>query len=380
MLNVAVIGLGGFAGEHHRAVAALEAEGVCRLVACADPGRARMGDEIARYRLIERGVAMYDTLDDLLAAGHDLDVVGLPTPIHLHAEQHAACVARGLAVYLEKPPTLWPPELEEMIARDNAAPFATHVGFNFVGDPFRLALLDRIRSGEFGPLRTVTLRGTWPRDDAYYARNNWAGREWVHGRPVFDSPIGNALAHYVQNVLMWADSDVVNVEAQLFRAREIETFDTVFAQATMANGVTLRLGVTHTFGENFQRETLVFDAVTITSDAWDRIGILQAGVEARGTRLGEEMLRSDWTYPQAIIENFRAYFEYVRGERAAPVTPLTACRNFVALHADAYATSGGGHPFDPERVTDHNGCRMVAGLADELDRFVEDGVWPSSSQ
>ena len=50
---------------------------------------------------------------------------------------HKAIVARGLACYLEKPPTLWPDELAQMIATDADARFATNVGFNFTIEPAR---------------------------------------------------------------------------------------------------------------------------------------------------------------------------------------------------------------------------------------------------
>lgn len=361
-LRVAVAGLGGFAGSHHAALEILEARAECRVVATCDPDVPARGAEIERFHLAARGVMV---LPDL-AAMLDLspDVVTLPTPIPLHAAQHAAVRAAGAFCYLEKPPTLWWPEYREMVERDGGT---TQVGFNFVGDPFRQKLRERIQSGEFGPLHAATFLGLWPRGAEYYARNEWAGRLTVGGRPVLDSCIGNAMAHYVQNLLFWTGQEVEGVRAWLARAHPIESYDTAFVEATVAGGARLRIGATHTGTLNFDRETVELREARIVFDSWR-----SARIEWRDGRT--EPVDSSIPDQGAMLrENLSEYFAFVRGERARPATRLEDCEGFVALCGLALVSSGGIADLGGAEAGSH---RVVEGLEDRLRAFVDNGAWP----
>jgi predicted dehydrogenase len=380
-VRVAVVGLGGFAGSHHGAVRELEREGACKLVATCDPRHTELVDAIQTFELRERGVHIYGDLDELLAAhGGALDVVTLPTPIPLHAGQHRAVVRAGAACYLEKPPTLWWPEFQDMLGVEEEAVRSTQVGFNFVGDPMRRALKERILAGEFGALQGATLFGIWPRDRAYYTRNDWAGRLNAMGKPVMDSPTGNAMAHYVQNLLFWCGSPAVEsvaipreVQARLFRAHPIESFDTAFVAATLEGGAWLRIGVTHTGqGGHLERETIHCESAAIVVDSWH-----SARVEYRDGRVEE--VRSPYAdHGELLRENLRAYFAYVQGERERPVTGLVDSEGFVALNHVAFLAAGSVEDFPEDRL-DRNaetGRVGVAGLEEELLAFVDEGRGP----
>ena len=350
MLTVAVAGLGGFAAEHHAALAILEAQGVCRVVAACDPDPTLEG---GRFRFAERGVGVYASLEALLAA-HRPSLLTLPTPIPLHAAQHAMAVEAGVACYLEKPPSLWWPEFQAMRGIDRGA---TQVGFNFVGDPFRRSLKGRILAGEFGALREATLHAVWPRDAAYYARNDWAGRLRVGERWVLDSCIGNALAHYVQNLLFWCGTEGVDsvgrvreVRAWLGRTRPIESYDTALVEAQVEDA-TVRIGATHGAGANSDRETLVFERARITFDRWDRARID-----------GGETIASEIPDQGALLRhNLAQTLDFVAGRRDRPTTRLADAASFVALCDLALVSSGAIHE--------------VRGL--DLGGFVEEGRWPA---
>ena len=336
-------GLGGFAGEHHAALARLEEEGVCRVVATCDPDPATVAAQGERFRLAERRVEVFPSLEALLAA-HRPDLLSLPTPIPLHAEQHAMAVEAGVAVYLEKPPSLWWPEFEGMVAID---PGTTQVGFNFVGDPFRRSLKERILAGEFGRLREARFLAVWPREAAYYARNGWAGRLRTGGRWTLDSVIGNAMAHYVQNLLFWCGRDGVGevreVRAWLGRTRAIESYDTALVEADV-EGVTVRIGATHAEGANSDRETLVFERGSIVFDRWDR------------ARIGAETVVSAFPDQAALLRH--NLWETLE---SGPTTRLVDSSSFVALCGLALVSSGTIH----------------TGGAHDLQGFVEAGRWPS---
>ena len=119
--RIAIVGMGGFAGLHHSTLLRLEERGHARLVATCDPRAAAFAVEQETWRLATRGVRVFPTFGEMLAANRDsLDLVAIPTPIPLHAEMHAAVTALGLPCYLEKPPTLDHAELERMISADRA--------------------------------------------------------------------------------------------------------------------------------------------------------------------------------------------------------------------------------------------------------------------
>lgn len=381
-VRVAIIGMGGFARTHHEAISHLEREGVCRLAATCDV-RPDLHDDFTRAQdFAGRGVRVYDDWETMLAQEtHRLEMVTVPTPVPLHLPMHKAVVARGLACYLEKPPTLWPDELAQMIATDANAPFATNVGFNFTIEPARQALKRRLLSGEFGRLQSVALCGLWPRGSQYYARAPWAGRLFLNGTPVLDSPIGNALGHQLQNVLMWAGerdaldwADVATLEAELYRAHPIESFDTVFVAARTGSGVTIRIAASHACDNDAARhyEEVVCEGATIRysiGKSWQirhSDGKHEAGESERGVN---------------AIENLRQYFAYLAGNEPRPLNRLVDSLPFVRFHSLCFVASQTITAVKPaqrqvQRDAEGNELRAIIGIGEACQRFVQTGAWP----
>ncbi len=346
-IRVAVIGLGGFAQTHHRALLELEREGLCRLVAACDPQPDAFADVRAQWAFDTRGVAVYDHYLTLLDAhASALDLVTLPVPIPLHAEMHRACVERHVAVYLEKPPTLDPEEFDAMLEVERRACRATAIGFHMMADPARLAVKERIARGEFGRVRRATFVGLWPRSSAYYRRNNWAGRLLMNGRMVLDSCAGNAMAHYLNNLCFWAGDEaarswraVERVEAELYRAHPIEGADTVFARGQFAGGAEMRLALTHACsGPTRQAEVVECERAVIEYVSPEEIHI-------RRTDGPDETLRPD---PCPLVkESLRADVEYVAGRRETPCQRLAESAPFVGFHALLYVSARRIHTVQP---------------------------------
>lgn len=382
-IRVGIIGMGGYAARHHEALLQLENAGEARLVCTCDPAPANFAAKAAEWKLAGRGVPVHDDYRKMLDkhAG-ELDVVTVPTPIPLHAEMHRAGVERGLAVYLEKPPTLDPRELETMISTDAKAKIPTLVGFNFITEAPRQAIKRRLIQGEFGPLREVRLLGLWPRPTAYFTRNGWAGRlVGDDGRLILDSCVGNALSHHVHNVLHWAGTGgqdrwaaPTKVRASLLRAHDIQGADTFFLSVDTDTGVPVRIALSHAcIGPHLHRETLVCDRATISYVTHDRADIRwrDGGVET--VKLGEF---------DAQVENFRAFFACFRSGAARPPTTLPDSRPFVHLHALAYIAAGQIQRFPAElaaKVTgddNHATFVPVRGIHEAVERFLDDGTWP----
>jgi predicted dehydrogenase len=110
--------------------------------------------------------------------------------------------------------------------------------------------------GRLGKIESFSLVGLWPRPTSYYRRNNWAGRLQQEGRPVMDSPVNNAFAHFINLALFWAGDSldrpgtVEKLTCELYRTHEIESFDTVCARAQLSNQARLYFFLTHSCVED----------------------------------------------------------------------------------------------------------------------------------
>ncbi len=378
--RITIIGMGGYAARHHQTVLRLERAGLCVLRATCDPRSYAFAETAKGWCLEERGVRVYDDYRRMLAShAKETDIVIIPTPIPLHAEMHRAAVEAGLAVYLEKPPTLDPQELEAMIARDARARVPTLVGFNFIAEPARRALKQRLAAGEFGAVRSVGLKGLWGRSAAYYDRADWAGRlVGPDGRLILDSCLGNALSHHVHNVLHWASpaaegfAEPTRVRCDLRRAHVIDGPDTVFLSADTDVGVPLRIVLSHACdGVETHRESVMCDRAEIHYET-NR----QATVNWRDGRT--EFVSLGNFDPQE--ENLLALAACLRGDRAKPPTTLADSRPFVRLHALAYVSSKRIQEWPEEdvlrSVQGAAGFLRISRLREAADAFLEHGKWP----
>ncbi len=383
-LRIAVIGMGGFAARHHDAIMALEAEGMCRLCCTCDPAIDTFDERRQQLQFDRRGVRLFhDYLDMLDRCRAELDVVTIPTPIPLHAPMHQACVERGLAVYLEKPPTLDIDELERMLAVEKNARHETMVGFNFIVEPERQALKRRLVDGEFGTVRCVTVYGHWPRNTAYYQRAGWAGRLMLEERPVLDSPMGNALAHYVHNGLFWAGTNelfdwgrIEQVEAELYRAHDIEGTDTVFVRAGISGGPEMRLTLSHACAagnRHYERISCEGAEIEYIVNRREEEG---PPITIRPHNAPEEEITTPT--PASTTLNLRTYCEYVRGTKPRPPTRLEDSRPFVELNDLAYLAAGNIATIPASfRETHDDGFLSVSGLKQAMDEFAAHGIMPS---
>ncbi len=383
-VRVGIIGMGGFAGAHHQALLKLESLRQSRLVCACDPRADAFAEQQAKWRFTDRGVRVFTDYRDMLdACGHELDVLVIPTPITLHAEMHRAGVERGIPVYLEKPPTLDPDELEAMIACDAQAKKATLVSFNFIIEKPRQSLKARLLAGEFGRLHEARLNVRWPRATSYFTRNDWAGRlQGADGRLILDSCMGNAMAHFVHNLLYWTGvdgqmnwADLRQVRAELYRAHRIEGADTFFVQAATAGDVALRIALTHACSaETCQVEELHCANAVIRYVVGSHYEIRRAD----GTVEREQLPPFD-----SVVDNHLAYYRYLRGETDRPATRLVDSRPFVHINNLAYVSTGAITTFPADRTSlvrnpqDNGEYHEVEGLAAALNDFLEKGTWPS---
>ncbi len=249
--KVALVGVSGFGSIHYgdimRAVNAGRVEIACATVINQD-------EEAEKCATLRRcGCSLFTSANDMFRefAGK-VDVCFLPVGIGLHAPMSIAALRSGMNVMLEKPLTGTVQEADEIIAACQETGHFVAVGYQHMYQPQAHDMKCAILSGRIGSLKTVRGIGLWPRGRLYYTRNNWAGKLRTSTGWILDSPVNNALAHYLNLVCYLGGSsqdemvDLNTLEAGLYRANpEIESFDTAFLKMKSAQGVDMLFVASH---------------------------------------------------------------------------------------------------------------------------------------
>jgi predicted dehydrogenase len=301
----------------------------------------------------------------------------------VHGEQHRACVKHGIACYLEKPPTLDPQELEAMITVETGARFATQVGFNYISQAWRQGLKRRVQAGEFGALRRVAFKGLWRRSQTYYARNRWAGKLVLGDAIVLDSCCGNAMAHYLHNLLFYAGTDGLMawaapkfVQAELYRANPIEGADTIFARGILEDDIEFSIAASHACEPTFTHAELI-------QCERAEIEIPQEG--SFTIRHLDGRMESGSTDHRGLRDNLQEYCAYLAGNGKGIATTLQNCRPFVHLNALLYIAAGHIETVYPahaslRRVADDvRDTFCIPGIEALCEQFIRTGQFPSQS-
>lgn len=212
-------------------------------------------------RLARLGVPVFPSFEAMMAAlAGEVDLVMLPTGIQWHAPMALAGLRAGAHVLVEKPAAATVQDVDAMISAQAEAGRLVAVGFQELYVRAVRDIKRRVLGGELGPLRRIVVRGQWPRSSAYYARNGWAGRLRVDGAWVLDSPANNAFAHFLMMALFWAGpalgaaATVGELEAELYRAGPIGSFDTISARLRVERGVEILVHASHAGEEEFAPE------------------------------------------------------------------------------------------------------------------------------
>lgn len=356
----AVTGMGNYAGRIINLLLGQESsvDHPPRLVAVtsSDPGR---HPEMAE-RLAAHGVVIAPTLEDLLERD-DVEAVWLPVPIDLHLPFARKALAAGKAVLCEKPVAGCVDDCDAMIAARDRYGLPLAVGYQDIWHPATAALKGRFLAGGLGRISAVTLHAAWPRDSRYYGRADWSGRLQRNGVWVLDSPVQNAMNHFINLALFLLgptpqeSAGVRRIEAELYRARDIENYDTAALRLHLEGGVTFLVLLTHA-AQEFRHPVIRFEGEK-GSAAWRFNGPLTwqarggqeevlaepSADEARAAMVSRfnRLVRGipDATRAVATLEVGRAPLVVVNGaSEAAPVHSIPATRLETVVGPDGAAT------------------------------------------
>ena len=255
--RVGLVGVSGYAGIHlallREAQDTGRAEFVAAVVINPDEESAIVRD------LLKRGVKLYSSFDDFVVAEKGrLDLCFVPTGIRWHAPMTVAALQAGMNVLVEEPLAGCLTDADSILDAERETGRFVAVGFQDMYVETTAWLKERLLEGAVGEVEAIRFIGLWPRSNAYFARNQWAGRLYIDGVAIFDSPFNNAFAHFVHLALYLAGEDQGStasarlVNAELFRAYAIESFDTGVIRARSPGGIDFWFGASH--ASTVQRE------------------------------------------------------------------------------------------------------------------------------
>ncbi|MBC2601714.1 Gfo/Idh/MocA family protein [Puniceicoccus vermicola] len=256
-LTVALVGVTGYANMYVDRLVSYHRNGRIRLQAATVINPSEASE--ACHVLHEIGCRIYSDFEKMIAEESGrIDLCAIPTGIHLHCPMTIAALNAGMNVLVEKPLTARADEARMMVEARNRSGLEIFVGFQTMFNRSLWETKDLLTRQKFGRVKMIKSIALWPRPTTYYTRNNWAGKLSVGPNTIFDSPVNNAMAHFVMMPLFLSGKDIENtasivqLEADAFRAQNIESFDTFSARATTNNGIELLFNFSHSTQERYR--------------------------------------------------------------------------------------------------------------------------------
>lgn len=287
-VRVVQIGIGGMGFHYLKTLLTGFPPGKVNLCGVVDPypDRSELYNEIKK-----RDVPVCSSFKELLDSGLTADLVVISSPLQHHVSQSLEAIGAGSHVLCEKPLAATIQEADRLIQDTRLDIHWIRIGYQWSYSTAVQELKKDIMSGRFGKFIRAKSLYLWPRNTAYYSRNDWAGRiKDSENHWVLDSPANSAMAHDLHNLLFLLGGSLdrcakpVEVTAEIYKAYPIENYDTVACRFLMREGGELLFYATHatpeTIGPMFSLE---FEHTTVNFGEKEReiVATDAAGVEKK---------------------------------------------------------------------------------------------------
>lgn len=248
-VRVVVVAINGYGRGYLRLMLDQAAGHDAVLAGVVDPA-AEQSPDIGEVRAA--GIPVHADIGDFYAKD-SADLAVFSTPIQWHCPNVILALGTGSNVLCEKPLCATLDEGLRMLAaaRERPGQFVA-IGYNWSFSDTIGRIKGDIRAGVYGAPKALKCLVSWPRSQAYYARNDWAGMlKTRRGEWVLDSPLNNATAHFLHNMFYLCgdqphlSAEVVDVQAELFRLNPIASFDTAAVRCHLRNGAVVHFYTTH---------------------------------------------------------------------------------------------------------------------------------------
>jgi UDP-N-acetyl-2-amino-2-deoxyglucuronate dehydrogenase len=223
-INFALVGCGGIAPTHARALKALPED--ARLVACCDTVAERADRFAAEYGL---RIAPFEEL----LRDSSIDALTFCTPSGLHATLASTALRAGKHVVVEKPMDVSAAACDALLGaqRENGCKLAVISQHRF--DPASQLVHAALQRGELGRLVAVDMRVPWYRKQEYYDSGDWRGTWELDG----GGCLMNQGVHTV-DLMLWLAGPVAKVYCEMRTAahERIEVEDQICGTLVFENG------------------------------------------------------------------------------------------------------------------------------------------------
>lgn len=248
-ITLAVSGAGGYGHWYIKKILELQKNQEIQLAAVFDPN-IRQVELYAELKDLK--ISCFDDYSEFVKALKNVRLVVIASPIQFHSLQTIDALNQGCNVLLDKPLA---GDLQQAKAIQEAIDKTQNwvmVGYQWSFSKAIRTLKSDLVAGQYGKIRSAKTLVFWPRGFDYYGRNDWAGRKVsASGVAINDSPINNAMAHFVHNLLYLAGDSLessatpIRAKAELYRAYPVETFDTAVVHLKTSKQIKIGFYVSH---------------------------------------------------------------------------------------------------------------------------------------
>ena len=166
-------------------------------------------------------VPFFNSLEDFLKSGIEVDVINVATPNGYHAEQALIALDAKKHVVIEKPMALNKIDAEKVIFK------ALHIHKHVFAvmqnrySPPSIWIKELIESGKLGDIYMMQLNCYWNRDDRYYKADSWHGKNELDGGTLFTQ-----FSHFI-DIMYWLFGDIKNIQTKFkdFNHSELTDFE-----------------------------------------------------------------------------------------------------------------------------------------------------------
>jgi UDP-N-acetyl-2-amino-2-deoxyglucuronate dehydrogenase len=153
-------------------------------------------------------VPFYTSIEELLAAGHEIDVISVCTPNGLHAKHSLLALENKMHVVCEKPMALHKADCESLIYKALQMHKNLFCVMQNRYSPPSVWIKNLIDNKIIGEIFLVQLNCYWNRDDRYYKAGNWKGNNELDGGTLFTQ-----FSHFI-DIMYWLFGDIKDIQAK----------------------------------------------------------------------------------------------------------------------------------------------------------------------
>ncbi|MFO8068083.1 MAG: Gfo/Idh/MocA family oxidoreductase [Bacteroidales bacterium] len=166
-------------------------------------------------------VPFYQSIEDLLKKEKDIDVLNICTPNGYHASQSLMALEKKIHVVCEKPMALTKSDCEAVIYKALHVSRQVFIVMQNRYSPPSLWIKDVIEKKILGNIHMVQVNCYWNRDERYYKKDNWKGKQELDGGTLFTQ-----FSHFL-DILYWLFGDIKDIQGSFddFTHKKLTDFE-----------------------------------------------------------------------------------------------------------------------------------------------------------